>query len=759
LSIETAVFQHHIEEFALRELFSGALGWQSYAGDPLRVEVDGTVYSLTGLASRNGGAALLLETPIGSPAPDYATRRAIKQQVTRTQPQHIIILTDVLQTTQIWQWTHHEPGWPASYREYSHFAGHTTPALLRELEAFLAHAFRPVAPLGTEHTAGAAGTEQVARNVLPALLSRVRQHCPSAFAPGSALMRLHPEQLQSDRTRLSDHPAGQLPDLRSFAQEAIEQSDDPALLRAFWRALSGRTRPSPARAPEPGFAVLDPECGTGERLCLAFEVLQPIYHACLERMGSWVDDMDRSRTSHRPEKLGDFRALLTRSGDTRQHASRRHFVAQLILQGNLYGIDPSPAAVQHCRRWLLQKWVKSGEEIETVPCVDLNLRVGNVRVGFATREETQHILAGATEPERMLQRIDEDAEAADRALGMLRRARHTHGTDTGELRQAAAELRRRRRALSLELDRALAVDWGIDPQDADAFEVWRERERPFHWSVEFHRVMNWGGFDVVLGDSARPGLARPRRASSVSPVSTGRGAPAGRVRERTAPFGSDTDALPQFDEATRMTIEPIHLHTDAPAYPAVLPQLLREKAPARITARGNLSLLTQPLLALFCSVRAPGSVVLRTYDLARSLRDAGVPTIGGFQSPLERECLDFLLRGTQPVVICPARGIEEMRIPDAWQAPLTEGRLLLLSPFNEKQRRPTATLAQQRNYLVAALARQIFIAHAVTGGRTYSVAKQALDWGKPVFTFDEHANTDLRLLGAGVAESTTFTAP
>jgi predicted AAA+ superfamily ATPase len=45
--------------------------------------------------------------------------------------------------------------------------------------------------------------------------------------------------------------------------------------------------------------------------------------------------------------------------------------------------------------------------------------------------------------------------------------------------------------------------------------------------------------------------------------------------------------------------------------------------------------------------------VLRTFALA--LREAGIPVIGGFHAPMEKECLDLLLRGTQPVVICPAR--------------------------------------------------------------------------------------------------------
>ena len=85
--------------------------------------------------------------------------------------------------------------------------------------------------------------------------------------------------------------------------------------------------------------------------------------------------------------------------------------------------------------------------------------------------------------------------------------------------------------------------------------------------------------------------------------------------------------------------------------------------PPETVHRGNLRLLKEPLTALFCSNRCPGDLILKTYDLARAMRDAGISVIGGFQTPMEKECLRLLLRGSQPVVYCPARGIEKMRIP------------------------------------------------------------------------------------------------
>jgi len=195
-----------------------------------------------------------------------------------------------------------------------------------------------------------------------------------------------------------------------------------------------------------------------------------------------------------------------------------------------------------------------------------------------------------------------------------------------------------------------------------------------------------------------------------------------------------------------VTVE--QLHPGTPSYPAVLQQHLVTRAPVTLTALGNLDILRQKKLALFCSVKCPGNLILQTYDLARALRDAGVAVIGGFHSPMEKECLTLLLRGMQPIIICPARSIERMRTPSEWKAPLAEGRLLLLSPFAEKMRRATVDLARKRNELVAALADEVFVAHAAPGSKTEHFCHDVLSWGKPLMTLESDENAGLIARGA-----------
>ena len=142
-------------------------------------------------------------------------------------------------------------------------------------------------------------------------------------------------------------------------------------------------------------------------------------------------------------------------------------------------------------------------------------------------------------------------------------------------------------------------------------------------------------------------------------------------------------------------------------------------------------------------MRCPGDVILKTYDLARVLRETDVTMVGGFQSPMEKEFLDLLLRGSVSIVVCPARGLGSLRIPKSWKKPLDEGRLLLLSFFDDNICRPTANIATKRNAYVAALADRLLIAHAEKSGKIETLCKEALTEGKPVFTLDSPDNANL----------------
>ena len=186
-------------------------------------------------------------------------------------------------------------------------------------------------------------------------------------------------------------------------------------------------------------------------------------------------------------------------------------------------------------------------------------------------------------------------------------------------------------------------------------------------------------------------------------------------------------------------------------YPPELCRYLGAEAPSFIQVTGNSDLLQKKPLGLFSSVKCPGGLILKTYDLAQQLRDDGIPVIGGFHSPMEKECLLLLLRGSQPVIICPNRSLAGMRLPAEWKMPISEGRLLIVSPFDEKLRRGTVQTALYRNKFVAALADRIFITYASPDSKTDAFCRQVVEWGKKVYTFEENKN----LLNSGAQSYTT----
>ncbi len=137
---------------------------------------------------------------------------------------------------------------------------------------------------------------------------------------------------------------------------------------------------------------------------------------------------------------------------------------------------------------------------------------------------------------------------------------------------------------------------------------------------------------------------------------------------------------------------------------------------------GNIDLLKTNPIALFCSVKCPGDKILQTYDQCIKWRKEGQSIISGFHSPMEKECLRILLKGTQPVIISPARGIWK-RIPKAWQPHIENGRLLIVSKFPNNVKRMTAETATERNQFIIDLSRSAFFSYAEQGGKMEKLIK------------------------------------
>jgi hypothetical protein len=175
----------------------------------------------------------------------------------------------------------------------------------------------------------------------------------------------------------------------------------------------------------------------------------------------------------------------------------------------------------------------------------------------------------------------------------------------------------------------------------------------------------------------------------------------------------------------------LHLRSDDPRYPARLHERLGSEAPGELQLLGNPDLLGLQKTALCSSVHCPGVAINAAYDQAARWRDAGRCVISGFHSPMEKECLRILLCGPQPLIICPARSLENMRLPREWKESLQRGRLLALAAFGPAEKRVTTELAARRNEWVVALADEVWMAHITPGGETERLARRLVAWGVP----------------------------
>lgn len=203
-------------------------------------------------------------------------------------------------------------------------------------------------------------------------------------------------------------------------------------------------------------------------------------------------------------------------------------------------------------------------------------------------------------------------------------------------------------------------------------------------------------------------------------------------------------------------METVEIRPNDSLYPAALKRHLGNSAPRSISAIGNLDILSKRKMAFFSSMKCPGSIILKASDLIRELSGEELAVMSGFHSALERECLNILLRKKQPIIIVPARSIKGIRIKAEYKKPLDEGRLLLLSPFDEKQNRISLKRSAERNRFVAAIADLIFIPHAEPASKTEQLCRGLLEWKKPLCTIDDRANANLIALGLQRASQELF---
>jgi hypothetical protein len=227
-------------------------------------------------------------------------------------------------------------------------------------------------------------------------------------------------------------------------------------------------------------SVFDPTCGSGAFLFAALEVLEDVY----------AHIIDGARSVSRDDSV----AGLISSVDA--HPSTSYFIRKHVAIRNLYGTDLMPGAIETAKLRIflsLAACVESRAELQPLPDLDFNLKVGNLVVGFKDANDVDRLggdLVAASHLGDLAPRIDAHASLYRRFVDVVEAGSDEHEKLKGELRVSE-------RSLRADCDSVYANISGIATEDLGD---WLETSRPFHWFCEFPEIIRRGGFDVVVGN-------------------------------------------------------------------------------------------------------------------------------------------------------------------------------------------------------------------------------------------------------------------
>ncbi|GLU56435.1 hypothetical protein Dfri01_58960 [Dyadobacter frigoris] len=271
--------------------------------------------------------------------------------------------------------------------------------------------------------------------------------------------------------------------IRQFAQDVVEQTNDSKFLECFYKALSNVT-------------IIDPTCGSGAFLFAAMNILEPLYESCIQRMENFVI-----------ESKGDefiFFKNVVSNIKSPDHPNLRYFIYKSIILRNLYGVDLMKEAVEIAKLRLFLKLVATVEVdrskpnlgLEPLPDIDFNIRAGNTLIGFASELELKNGLKWKLDFEGEEESIGRKCDQVANAFNVYKNLQLSSGDDITTFKIAKEKLSEGLTELNSDLNQLLHKQ-----NKETKFNDWIQRCQPFHWFAEFYEIINGnGGFDIIIGN-------------------------------------------------------------------------------------------------------------------------------------------------------------------------------------------------------------------------------------------------------------------
>lgn len=270
-------------------------------------------------------------------------------------------------------------------------------------------------------------------------------------------------------------------DVCQFAQDVIDNIDDPDFIRCFYKALSSTT-------------ILDPTCGSGAFLFAALNVLEPLYEKCINRMDNYCHD-----SAKRYKYFEDVLYTV----DSERHPNRQYFIYKAIILNNLYGVDIMPEAVETAKLRLFLKLVSTVEPnpnkenmgLEPLPDIDFNIKTGNSLVGYANEAEIDQALE-TFEGKEMRADVLEKCLYVERATDRYKKIQMEWDENVASIKDSKEKLLTREKELAEILNKRLSEQYGVDD-----YSQWVSTYNPFHWVAEYYDIIaHQGGFDIIIGN-------------------------------------------------------------------------------------------------------------------------------------------------------------------------------------------------------------------------------------------------------------------
>lgn len=215
-------------------------------------------------------------------------------------------------------------------------------------------------------------------------------------------------------------------------------------------------------------SVVDPSVGSGAFLFAALNILLPIYQKAVFRLKEFAE-------IEKDKWLIDTLKTLSK------HAEE-YFLTKQIILNNLYGVDIVEEATEICKLRLflqLASHLPDIKSIEPLPDIDFNIYAGNSLVGGLNWEdlEANYTMDLFTSANRDNIKVD-----IETLSDLKTKYREVQQNDDNE--EELNDLKNN--IVSQEHKVNTDIKIGID--------------NPFHWFIDFSKIMNNGGFDVVIGN-------------------------------------------------------------------------------------------------------------------------------------------------------------------------------------------------------------------------------------------------------------------